>query len=204
MLAEFSAYLVETVFELGYVGIFLLMAIESSFIPFPSEVVLIPAGFLAYQGEMNVVAVVGSGIAGSLFGAYVNYYLALFLGRGFLRKYGQYFFISSQTLTKMDTFFLKHGSISTFTGRLVPGVRQLISIPAGLCKMNLKKFTLYSALGSGIWAAILVGLGYVIGDNQELLQHNLKEITLAVVVVVGLIIFWYTFKNKKENNETNR
>jgi membrane protein DedA with SNARE-associated domain len=198
MLESFAHYLVETIFDLGYIGIFLLMAVESSFIPFPSEIVLIPAGYLAYQGEMNMVAILISAILGSLVGAFINYFLALYLGRAFLVRYGHYVFISEETLEKLDKFFYKHGSISTFTGRLIPGIRQLISIPAGISKMSLGKFSIYTALGAGIWSLILILLGFFIGENQELIQQYLHQIVLVTVVCVAVILVWY-FKKQKKN-----
>ncbi len=198
MIEHFAHYLVETIFELGYVGIFLLMAIESSFIPFPSEVVLIPAGYLVYKEEMNLFAVLLAAVLGSLVGAFVNYYLALFLGRNFLERYGSYFFISHETLQKLDLFFARHGAISTFTGRLIPGIRQLISIPAGLSKMDLGRFSLYTALGAGIWSLILILLGYFIGEEQALIKRYLQEITIFTLAGVALLLLWYTRKNRKK------
>jgi len=164
MIHELAQLLVDLIFDWGYLGIFIMMAIESSFIPFPSEIVLIPAGYLASQGEMSLGMIMLSALGGSMVGALINYFLAFTLGRTILEKYGKYFFIKQATLVKMDTYFLKHGAISTFTGRLIPGIRQLISIPAGLCKMNIVKFSAYTALGAGIWALILTLLGYFIGE----------------------------------------
>ena len=197
MIEQFAIFLTNTIFDWGYFGIFILMSIESSFIPFPSEIVLIPAGYLAYQGKMNLFLIFLSAILGSLIGAYINYFLASLLGRKFLEKYGGYFFISKQTLLKMDKFFQNHGSISTFTGRLIPGIRQLISIPAGICKMDLKKFSIYTAFGAGIWAVILIALGYIIGQNQELIHKYLKEITYITIIFVVIILFIYYKRNKK-------
>jgi len=136
MLAELTNWIVNTVGEWGYTGIVVMMAIESSFVPFPSEVVMIPAGYLASKGEMNLVLVLLSGFAGSMIGAWINYFLAMSLGRKFLYRYGNYFFMSPSVLDKMERFFREHGKVSTFSGRLIPGVRQLISVPAGLSKMS--------------------------------------------------------------------
>ena len=199
MIENFAHFLVEQIFVYGYVGIFLLMSIESSFIPFPSEVVLIPAGYLAYEGKMSLWLIFLSGTLGSMAGAYVNYFLASKLGRAFLEKYGNYFFISHETLCKMERFFRKHGTISTFSGRLIPGVRQLISIPAGLSKMDLRVFSFYTFLGAGIWNVILIALGYILGDNQELIHHYLKEITFGILVMLVIMFVWYYKKNKKED-----
>lgn len=201
MFKELAQGVVDLVFDWGYIGIFLLMAIESSFIPFPSEIVLIPAGYLAYKGEMDISMIVFSGLGGSMLGAFVNYYLALRLGRKLLIKYGKYFFIKENTLDKMDTFFDKHGAISTFTGRLIPGVRQLISVPAGIARMNLLIFSIYTALGASIWALVLTLLGYYLGENQELIDIYLKQITIAVVFVLVLFTSWYTYKNLKNKEK---
>ena len=198
MIEELASHLVTWIFHLGYPGIFLLMAIESSFIPFPSEIVLIPAGYLAYKGEMSIFFILLSATLGSLAGAFVNYYLALHLGRRFIIRFGKYFFISKSTLSKLDAFFQKHGHISTFTGRLIPGIRQLISIPAGIAKMSKIEFSLYTALGAAIWSLILILLGYFIGQEQELLKHYLREITLAALFFVTLILVWYYRRNKKK------
>ncbi|PHS58513.1 MAG: DedA family protein [Sulfurimonas sp.] len=196
MLKEIAHDLVDLIFDWGYIGIFLLMAIESSFVPFPSEIVLIPAGYLASQGQMSISLIMLSGLSGSMIGALINYYLALKLGRKILKRYGKYFFIKEETLKKMDNFFDKHGHISTFIGRLIPGVRQLISVPAGLSKMNLIVFSTYTALGAGIWAFILTILGYFIGENQELIDFYLKQITITVLFLLVLLGSWYAYKTK--------
>lgn len=198
MLKELAQFLVDQIFEFGYLGIFILMAIESSFIPFPSEIVLVPAGYLASQEKMSISLIAINAIAGSMVGAFINYYLAYFVGRKFLEKFGKYFFISENTLQRMDTFFEKHGCVSTFTGRLVPAVRQLISIPAGLAHMNLAKFSIYTALGAGLWSMILILLGYFIGENQELINQYLKQITFTIVMLVIMFsIIYYKIKIKK-------
>lgn len=199
MLKELAQNLVDLIFDWGYVGIFIMMAIESSFIPFPSEIVLIPAGYLASQEKMSVLAILFSSLGGSLVGAFVNYYLALSVGRKFLLRFGRYFFIKEQTLLKMEEFFKKHGHISTFTGRLIPGIRQLISIPAGLARMDIVQFSLYTSLGAFLWAMVLTFLGYFIGENQELIDSYLKQITVFVVVVVLLFVSLYAYKQRKKD-----
>lgn len=199
MIRELAQVLVDIIFEWGYLGIFIMMTIESSFIPFPSEIVLIPAGYLASQGDMSIGMIMSAALGGSMLGAFINYYLALTLGRKLLRRYGKYFFIKENALEKMDSYFSKHGHISTFTGRLIPGIRQLISIPAGLARMNLVQFSIYTALGAGIWALILTLLGYFIGANQELIDTYLKQITFSIVgflLVVGFI--YYKYQTKKQ------
>ena len=191
MIHEYAQLLVNLIFDWGYIGIFIMMAIESSFVPFPSEIVLIPAGYLASQGQMSIGLILLSALIGSLVGAFINYFLALTLGRAILIKYGKYFFIKETTLLKMEEFFAKHGHISTFTGRLIPGIRQLISIPAGLARMNLVEFSLFTTLGAGIWAMVLILLGYIFGENQELISQYLKQITIAVVALLVVLVFVY-------------
>ncbi|MDA3945190.1 MAG: DedA family protein [Helicobacteraceae bacterium] len=201
MLADLAQWLVQNILDMGYLGIFLLMMIESSFIPFPSEIVLIPAGYLAQQGEMNIIVIFLAALLGSLTGAFINYFGALLIGRRLLMRFGKYIFISNSAMGKMETYFQKHGPISTFTGRLIPGIRQLISIPAGLSKMPLFPFTLYTALGAGIWSTVLILLGYILGEKQELIASYLHQITLAVLGTVVLIIFVYIRRLKINNNE---
>ena len=188
---EIVDLLVSTIGSLGYFGIFALMFLESSFFPFPSEVVMIPAGYLAYKGDMNLALVLLSGILGSLAGAWFNYLLALKFGRKFISK-----IMSNEKIDKLESYFKKHGHISTFTGRLIPGIRQYISFPAGLAKMNSIQFTLYTTLGASIWAIILTMLGYYLGANQELISVYLKQITVATLILLSVLVFWYYKKIK--------
>ncbi len=186
MLREIVTFLVDTIGQMGYFGIFALMFLESSFFPFPSEVVMIPAGYLAYQDKMSLGLVLFFGISGSLAGAWFNYLLASKFGRKFLLK-----FMSSEKVQKLELFFDHHGHISTFTGRLIPGIRQYISFPAGLANMNAWKFSIYTILGAGIWVTILTMLGYFLGANQELIHKYLKEITIVTTILVIIIIAIY-------------
>ena len=185
-----TEWLVDTIGSMGYTGIISLMFLESSFFPFPSEVVMPPAGYLAWKGEMSLTLVLISGIAGSLLGALFNYWVAVKFGRPFFLKYGKYFFISPEIIEKSDKFFSKHGHISTLIGRLLPGIRQYISLPAGIAGMSLKTFTLFTTLGAGSWVFVLTMAGYMLGEHQDLLKEYLHIITLscvAVAVVIGLI-----------------
>ena len=188
----------------GLLFVFVFMAVESSFIPFPSEVVMIPAGFLCARGEMpSLTAAISVGIAGSIAGAFVNYYLALFVGKPFLEKYGRYFFIKPEPLARACEIFNKYGAATTFVCRLVPVVRQLISIPAGIARMPLLSFTAFTALGAGIWTAVLAFTGYVIGRQTadisylELInrgktmagEHLPWVIAAALLLVGGCFLF---------------
>ena len=187
----------------GLVLIFVFMAIESSFIPFPSEVVMIPAGFLAYRAGLTTgiplvdlgLAIV-AGLAGSMVGAYVNYYLALKLGRPFLHRYGKYFFLKETALDRAEEVFREYGELATFVCRLLPAIRQLISIPAGLAKVDMKRFSFFTALGAGIWTAVLALLGWyfaslagnmtyleMINRGKELIHRNYLYVIIALAVL---------------------
>ena len=196
MFADIVNFLVETIGSLGYFGIFFLMFLESTVFPIPSEVVMIPAGYLAHKGEMNIYIVILLGILGSLGGALFNYFFALKFGRTFLLKYGKYFFVSHESIEKTEKFFKNHGHISTFSGRLIPGLRHYISLPAGLAKMNLFVFCLYTSLGAAIWVTILTVLGYYLGDNQELIKEYLRYLIVGLLLTLGILGFWYYKKVK--------
>lgn len=183
-------WLLQTIGALGYPGIFLLMAMESSVFPVPSELVMPPAGYLAQQGKMSMTAAILCGTVGSLVGAYANYFAAQYLGRPLILKYGKYVFITEEKFAKVECFFLKHGEISTFVGRLLPVVRHLISLPAGLARMNHWKFSLYTLLGAWIWVTVLTFIGYFIGSNQELIMkysHHALFVVLALSAVIVMV-----------------
>ncbi|OCL87429.1 DedA family protein [Arcobacter porcinus] len=198
MLSEIINFIVDKVQDFGYLGIFIMMFLESSFFPFPSEVVMIPAGYLAFKGEMNIFLVILFGILGSLVGGLFNYFFALKFGRVFLLKYGKYFFISEETIIKMEKFFEKHGHISTFFGRLIPVVRQYISLPAGLSKMNIVLFSIFTSLGAGIWVIILTLLGYFLGGNEELIKEYLHQIIITLLILIAIFSYIYYIKVKKK------
>ena len=189
MLGDFINFIVQTVGEWGYAGIFLMMFLESSFFPFPSEVAMIPAGYLAHQGQMSLALAWCAGTVGSLAGAVFNYYLCYFFGRELVLKYGKYVGITKVKMRKFEAFFKRHGEISTFNCRLIPGIRQYISLPAGLAKMNLFKFSLYTTLGAGIWVAILLAVGWYLGKNYD--KSAFSHIVVALLAAVGLLTALY-------------
>lgn len=185
-------WLVEVVGALGYPGIVSLMFLESSFFPFPSEVVMPPAGYLAHDGRMNIVLVILCGIAGSLLGALFNYWLAAKWGRKFFERFGRYFFVKPEALDKAEAFFEKHGHIGTFTARLLPVIRQYVSLPAGIARMNLARFCLYTAAGSGIWVTILSLAGYFLGGRLD--PSVLKKITVGLILFCAVVIAVYVVR----------
>jgi len=187
--------------NMNYGSITLLMTIESSFIPFPSEIVIPPAAYIASKPEskLNIFFVVLFGTLGALFGAYINYFLALWLGRPILYKLadsrlGKLLLLSSEKIQKAEKYFNDNGKISTFIGRLIPGIRQLISIPAGLARLNLVSLTLFTALGAGIWNGVLALLGYIFHENMDMINHYSHEIGLIILALVLLVSALYIFK----------
>ncbi len=198
-MADIVNWIVETVGALGYLGIFIMMFLESSFFPFPSEVAMIPAGYLASKGEMNLITAFIAGAGGSLAGAIFNYILGHKLGRPFLIKYGKYFFIKEETIKKTELFFQKYGSASTLFGRLIPGIRQYISLPAGVAKMPLLSFSIYTFIGAGIWCIVLLSLGYIFGEHEDKIQEAMHYI-LAGISILILVVYYY-FRKKSRVNE---
>lgn len=191
LLKDSTEWLVATIGRMGYPGIVALMFLESSFFPFPSEVVLPPAGYLAWRGEMSLLAAIASGLLGSLLGALFNYWVAVRFGRPFLLRYGKYFFVSAESVEKAEKFFARHGHVSTFVGRLLPVIRQYISLPAGVARMNLGLFTAFTSLGAGIWVVVLTLVGYLLGEHQERLSHYLHILPLVCVGGAFLLVLAY-------------
>lgn len=193
---------------MGYAGVALLMVIESSFFPLPSEIVIPPFAYLASKGELNIFGVILAGTIGSLIGACFNYFLAKFIGQAFIYKmvghrYAKYIFLNQKKMQKAEDFFLKNADASTFLGRLIPGIRHLISIPAGFFRMRFSNFLIYTAFGSAIWVSILSGLGYFFGQNQDLLMSYFSEITTGslIAAAVGLVVLFFYKKNKRSKEK---
>lgn len=199
MLHDFINWILVTVETWGYWGIFFAMTLESTVFPVPSELVVIPAGMLAYQGKLNLSLVILASTAGSLLGATLNYVFAMWVGRPFLEKYGKYFFVRPALLHKTDVFFTKHGAISTFTGRLLPGIRHLISLPAGLVRMNFASFAFYTTIGAGLWSIVLALFGYFIGGSQSVIAENKTLIVLATLGFVALVLVGYYLWQKRQS-----
>lgn len=185
---------------LGYTGVTILMTIESSFLPLPSEIVIPPAAWLASQGKMNLYLLVLAGTVGSVLGATINYLLSKWLGRPIIYKLAEKKIfkalgVTRERVEKVEKMFLNDSKKSTFIGRLIPVVRHLISIPAGFCKMHYGQFVLYTALGSFVWVSILAALGYFLGSNQELLQQYYREISW-LLLALGAVWLLRKFRKK--------
>ena len=200
----------------SYLFVFLFMVIESSFIPFPSEVVVPPAAYLAMQkGDMNIFAVVAVATAGALVGALFNYFLSLLIGRPIVyafadSRFGHACLIDREKVDKAEAYFDKHGAASTFIGRLIPAIRQLISIPAGIARMNIWVFILFTTLGALVWNTVLAGLGWWLSRQVSLSQlYDAVEkynsyLTIGGLVLLGLCVIYIlynAFKGKKKDNK---
>lgn len=207
-MSEIISIILDLSQAMGYPGIVILMTIESSFIPFPSEVIIPPAAFLAQRGILNIYLVIASGILGSLIGATINYVLARWLGRLIVyrlveHKIARSLLLTKAKLEKAEHFFLRYGNVSTFIGRLVPAVRQLISLPAGFSKMKFRDFIFYTFLGAGTWVIVLAMLGYFFGANQELLSKYYREIKYFFIIVAIVLLAYYIIKGYRKRNKNN-
>lgn len=202
MISDLMTALVNTINTMGYLGIILLMAMESSVLPVPSELVMPPAGYLAAQGKMNIWIALLCGTVGSMIGAYANYWVAARVGRWVFVRYGKWVLLSEKSLEKTERFFSKHGEIATFVGRLFPVIRHLISIPAGLARMPLGKFFLYTGTGAGLWCAILLAIGYIIGKAGEnpapgLYKDYAHKAVLYLLPAVALLVIGYILYQRR-------
>ena len=191
--------------SLGYLGIFLGMLIESSIIPIPGELILIPAGALVAQGHMNFLLVLIAGISGSIVGSWICYFIALFIGRRpfehFVEKHGSLFFITKEHLQLTEGYFKSYGKITIFTSRLIPVVRHLISLPAGFSRMNLAEFTAYTFFGAGIYGLFLVVVGYFFGSS---VPSFFKYVTAAIFVLCfAIIVLYYLRISRRKKQKIN-
>ena len=207
MVSHFIDWILKVCLDLGYPGIIALMALESSILPVPSELVMPPAGYWAAKGEMSFAVALLCGILGSVIGALANYYGAQLIGRPLIQRYGRYILLSEKNLERSERFFAQHGEISTLIGRLFPVIRHLISIPAGLHKMPLPKFILYTAVGAGVWCAILAYIGYFLGQHEASLKSEEihRYVTWAMVALIPLslgTIGFYLWRRRRKRAST--
>lgn len=201
----FGQWLGEVLSHLGYAEIMFLMALESSLFPVPSELVMIPAGYLAARGELNPFLATLAGGFGSLIGASANYLLGKFVGRAFLLRYGRYLLINRKTFDDAEALFLRNANMATFVGRFIPAVRHLISIPPGMFGMRIPPFVLLTTLGATLWCGVLVALGYYLGEPVvaavAAYTHEAGLIALAALV---LFVVWFVLRHRARPKETSR
>jgi len=198
-------WLIDTVGALGYPGIVALMFIESSFLPLPSELVMPPAGYLVARGRMDPVLAVLAGTLGSIGGALFNYWFAVTVGEPFLRRYGKYMLVREHHLDKAEAYFARHGEISTFVGRLLPVLRHLISIPAGMSRMPLGKFVAFTGLGAAIWCAVLVYIGWFLGRHEAVLREGVVQAystraVLYMLPALALLVIAYAIWHRRRSS----
>ena len=198
----FVEWLTQLYSGLGYLEITVLMALESSLFPVPSELVMIPAGYLAATGQLNPVLCVLAGAVGSVIGASANYLLGEYVGRAFLLRYGKYLLIDADKYHEAESMFLRNAYLATFIGRLLPVVRHLISLPAGVFGMRWAPFLLITAAGSALWCAVLVAVGYYFGEPAlAMAQRYLHEVALAVVVGLVAFVAWFLLHGRRRKGD---
>ena len=186
--------------NLNYFWVIFFMTIESSFIPFPSEVVMIPAAYIAMaDGNMSIPMIIVCGTIGALIGALINYALAYYLGRPIVYKFansrfGHMCLIDQEKVEKAEAYFYKNGATSTLIGRMIPAIRQLISIPAGLARMNVLHFALFTTIGAGLWNSVLALLGYLAQGQQDLIEAYSHELSIAILALLAVVVIYFIIK----------
>jgi membrane protein DedA with SNARE-associated domain len=198
VLAQLQAWLADLYAHIGYPQIFVLMALESSLFPVPSEIVMMPAGYMAKTGKLDVMLVALVGGAGSVVGAWFNYLIGRYLGRAFLLRYGRYVLVPEHKYHEAEALFLRNAYLATFLGRFLPVIRHLISLPAGVFGMNRVAFTLLTALGATIWCAVLAGTGYLFGEQAiHIVQNYTHLIGLGAVALLAIGLAWFLFRRSR-------
>jgi len=193
----------EIIAATGYAGVFLLMLFESCGIPAPSEVIMPFAGFLAAAGKLGFAGVVASGTLGNLCGSCLAYYIGLKGGRPLIEKYGRYIFLSRHDLDKADFWFKKYGEPTVLIGRLLPVVRTYISFPAGVGKMNFKKFCVFTLLGALPWSALFAWLGIKLQSHWDIIRQRLHDFDLAMAILLVLAVVWFIWKHARRRRRPN-
>jgi membrane protein DedA with SNARE-associated domain len=201
---QFMQWLVHVTDTLGYFGIFIMTFIDATIVPLPVEATMIPAGYLVHQGRMEFMGVLFVSVLGTCSGAYLNYWLAKKYGRGIFIRYGKFLGVTDAKLAKLEKFFAEHGAMSTFTGRLFPGLRHYISVPAGLALMDLKKFFIYSGLGSLVLMTLLLSVGYYIGANEGEVRNLLPWIKVGLVAFIVLLVGVYVLRDWRKRKAASK
>ena len=196
-------FVIQTISNSGYAGIFFLMVGESALIPIPSEVIMPFSGYLVSTGKFNVIWVIIAGSIGNLAGSLIAYFIGVYLGRGFVIKYGKYVLLKKSHLEIAESYFKKYGDRATFISRLLPAIRTYVSLPAGVAKMNLKKFAAYTLIGSIIWNSALTYIGITLGEEWSSIRKYSSYFDLIVVTAIIVGIIWYWKSRKKSNNSSN-
>ena len=202
IISALANFVIQIISNTGYLGIFVLMILESALIPIPSEIIMPFSGYLVSTGKFNLIGVVIAGGAGNLVGSLIAYFIGIKLGRAIILKYGKYILLKKSHLDWAESFFEKHGNKTAFVTRLLPGIRTYISLPAGIAKMNLKKFSLYTFVGSIIWSAMLAYVGIALGEEWPKIRQYSHYIDIAVIIGIIIVIIIIVKKRigSKDNN----
>ncbi len=194
---------IEVISFLGYFGVFLLMTLESTFLPIPSELIMPFAGYLAHKGEMNfwLVALVGG--IGATLGSTISYYMGYYGGKPFIEKFGKYFLINEKDMRWTEEWFEKHGEKTIFITRFLPVARHLISGPAGMARMDIKKFVVFTFLGAFLWSLALTYAGFYLGSRWEEVHHLMRPFSIVIVLFTVGVGVWYVWRHLKQRHESN-
>ncbi len=197
-----GSFALSTIAQLGYVGIFFLMMLESMVVPVPSEFVMPFAGFLIIEGSFNFILVIVASTLGSITGSLLFYYVGKTGGHTLVEKYGKYVLVDTQDIVKMEEWFKKRGELTIFLARLVPVVRHLISLVAGIGKMDVKKFAVYTILGAGLWNGILTYLGFILGQHWDEVSQYTESLDLVIIIllIAGCLYFVYRHLKRRKKN----
>lgn len=201
VVAWISGIIISIISALGYFGIIILMALESCNIPIPSEIIMPFAGYLAFLGEFSLLFVAIAGALGCTIGSIASYYIGYYGGRPLLNRYGKYILITEKELDKADNFFKKHGDKAAFFSRLLPVIRTFISLPAGIAKAEIKKFIIYTFIGSFIWSYFLALIGYKLGENWDTLGQYFHKFDILLLVIVVAFIAWFIYNRIKNHTK---
>ncbi|HJT09640.1 MAG TPA: DedA family protein [Candidatus Nitrosotalea sp.] len=191
ILSSLTNFIIQTISNSGYLGVFLLMVAESALIPIPSEVIMPFSGYLVSTGKFSIIPVIIAGSVGNLVGSLIAYAVGMYLGRGFVLKYGKYVLLKKSHLEISESYFKKYGDVSTFISRLLPAIRTYVSLPAGVAKMNLKRFVAFTFIGSVIWNTTLTFIGLKLGQQWESIRKysNYFDVLVIAIVIIAIIVY---------------
>lgn len=204
LLELMAVFAIDVISAIGYLGVFLLMVMESMVIPIPSELILPFAGFLISRGDFTFTSVIIAGSLGSIVGSLISYYMGKYGGNAFVIKYGKYVLLDVEDLKKAERWFEKRGEYTIFISRFIPVVRHLISIPAGIGKMDIKRFCLYTIVGASMWNFILVYAGYLLGEHWDKIKHYSEPVSLSVAAVLVIAFVWFVYRHLRDKLAARR
>jgi membrane protein DedA with SNARE-associated domain len=204
ILERLAVFAVNAVSYFGYIGVFFLMILESMIFPLPSELVMPFAGFLISQGKFSWFGVIVASTLGTLIGSLISYYIGKYGGNKLVLKYGNFFFLDVDDLKKTEKWFMTRGEMTIFVSRFIPAVRHVISIPAGIGKMDLKKFCVYTLLGGAIWNTFLAWLGFIVGENWNKIKVYSEYISIPIAIILLIVLIWFIIKHIRHKKSRSR